>query len=306
MLLGMGGLPFRLIQGSGALLLGLLAACGGRSTTLGPDADGTRAGSNQPTSGSTGSPSTGAGATGAKGSVEPTGSGAGGNGGTPAGGGAAAAAATGGTAAGGVSGAAAAPGTASGGAPQGGASGIPPSAHESCNQYCRLTAAGACNDSGLTINQCLQSCVSELGAESPQCQSKAFSLLDCMAAVYQSSSNCEQVNELTNQRCAGSFDAYESCRNSPLEPPPAPPPAPVCSSSGSSSTGSCTLKVQCTNRASYSVACYQTSPEQSTCTCNADFADGAGSGASFGLNEDATFACYDSLAACGFPDLGLK
>jgi hypothetical protein len=80
----------------------------------------------------------------------------------------------------------------------------------------------------------------------------------------------------------------------------------TCSSSGSSDNGTCNLDVKCTGGAYYTVFCDQTSSAQSTCTCSASFPDGSGTGASFSLNENATFACYDSLSTCGFPEIGAK
>jgi hypothetical protein len=66
------------------------------------------------------------------------------------------------------------------------------------------------------------------------------------------------------------------------------------------------LNLKCTNGAYYTVSCTQTSANQSSCTCNASLPDGAATGAGFGLNENASFACYDSLATCGFPQIDLK
>jgi len=62
--------------------------------------------------------------------------------------------------------------------------------------------------------------------------------------------------------------------------------------------------VKCDNGAYYSVSCYAASPDQSSCTCSAMSANGAGSGAGFSLNEGVNVACYDSFAVCGFPQGG--
>ena len=123
----MGGLPFRVLEGFGVFSLAVLAACGGRSSTLEDDAL-TAAEANQPSGGSSGAASNGAGGTAAHGNVGNSGPATGGKGGSPTAGAAGAAASSGtpsgGASYGGVAGVGTGGATPSGGASSGGAAGI--------------------------------------------------------------------------------------------------------------------------------------------------------------------------------------
>ncbi|MEI9940686.1 MAG: hypothetical protein WDO69_26020 [Pseudomonadota bacterium] len=297
----MGGLPFRLLKGSGALLVAVLAGCGGRSSTL--DSDDVNVEPSQPDGGSTGNAAPGAGGGAGHGPAPvPT---PGDKGGSPSGGATSV----------GSAGSAPAGGASSAGAASGGASAVDPATYSSCNNYCSAVTQSPCPN-GLAPDQCTSSCLSDLGAQSLECQKTGQVLIDCLITVFKNSDGCAQVEDLTAAKCSGLLTSYQSCSRPIPDPMPAPLPTPVpipgplpaqtCSSSGSSGNGTCNLDVKCDSGAYYSVYCSQTSPAQSSCTCSASFADGSGSGSVFGLNENATFACYDSLATCGFPQTGLK
>ena len=147
--------------------------------------------------------------------------------------------------------------------------------------------------------------MSEVGAQSPSCQKNAEGLLNCITKAYQNSTSCGEFDQLAGAKCSALSDKYQRCVGIGT-PPVLTPPEPACSSSGSSSNGTCSLTVKCTNGAFYDVACSQTSPASSDCTCTANLPTGAATQAGFGLNESTTFACYDSLVTCGFPQIGAK
>lgn len=300
-----------------------LAGCGGRSSTLSPEG---AIGADQPSGGSTAGPpsaggsgaqtsgGSGAPANGGKAGAPSGGSSSGGSpsggsssgGGSPSGG--VAGVGVGGTATGGV-------GTA-GSAGAGGSSGLDPAVAASCINYCNASTRPPC-PSGLSVPECAAACSSELSQQNFRCQKVGGGLLECLTAVYNNSKSCTDVDQWAFAKCSTLFARYQDCLGPDVNPPPPPPPPPplppppppvplTCSTSGSSSNGKCTLDVKCTGGAYYNVSCYQTSPDQSSCSCSASLPDGSGSGASFGLNENATFACYDSLAACGFPQVGAQ
>jgi len=290
--------------------LALLSGCGARSSTLDPEAYTVEP--NLPASGSTGSPASGAGGAGSKGSgAAPSGTGTGGKAGGPATGtGAAGGSPAGGTPAGGASmggtgGSSTGGAAGAGGATQAGAAGVDPYVYSRCTNYCSATTQGRCPTS-VSLGECLGSCVTEVSSRSPECQKNAASLLDCLTAAYQNSNSCSQFDELAYAKCSGWAASYQGCADYPAPTPvPDPSPAPTCSSSGNSSNGSCSLDVKCDNGAYYSVRCYEGSPAQSNCSCKASLPGGPGVGVvGFNLNESVTFACYDSLATCGFPQIG--
>jgi hypothetical protein len=321
-MVSMGGLSLRVLKGSSALLL-VVAGCGGRSSTL--ETDGTTGDGNQPSDGS-GATNPGAGATGPgkDGSPAP---GAGGQAGSPTagppsvgtgarGGIAAGSTGVGGTSPGGTAGVgtagspaggAAVGGSAgigtAGGSATGGAVGVAPSTYVSCANYCSTSTQGVCPNA-ISVDACTQSCLSEVGAQSPSCQKNAEGLLDCLTTAYQYSMSCSQFDELALTKCSALSATYQSCASAVLEPPPVASPG--CSSSGSSSKNVCDLSVKCDSGAYYTVQCRQTNTGDSNCTCQAAVPGQPGVGAGFTLNESVTFACYDSLAACGFPQLGAK
>ena len=306
----MGGLRLGSLEVFAALLLSGLAGCGGRSTfdsdALATDPDQPVAGSTtkprpKPGDGGSGNASSGGGQSGAptggKASVPAGGSPAGGT----AGNGAAGDSST--PSSGGASGSPMGGSPGAAGAASGGAGGLDPLVSITCADYCNTSTHGPCPN-GFPSSECVRSCVSELALQSLQCQKTGATLLSCLTTVYKNSSSCNEVEQLSRANCSPLFESYHTC-TAPVPVPAPQPPLPVtCSSSGSSSNGKCSLDVKCNSGAFYSVACYQTSTEQSSCTCNASFPDGSGSGSSFGLNENATFACYDSLATCGFPQIG--
>ncbi len=306
----MGGLRLGLLKGSWALALAVLAGCGGRSSTLDPDAVAIEA--NQPTGGSTGDGDTSASGTAANGNVGATGSATSATGGKPgsSGSGTAGSSAGGGTAGSAPAGGAPSAGSpSSGGAAQGGAVGIGAATYNSCNNYCSSTVQGRC-PSNFSTDECISSCVSELSGQTPQCRRTAGSLLDCLTTAYQNSESCSQFDELSGAKCSGFSAAYQRCVGTgpytTPAPTPEPSPAQVCSSSGNSSDLTCDLSVKCNTGTYYLVSCYQTSSLQSSCTCSSGSPNGPSTGAGFSLNESVTFACYDSLAACGFPQIGAK
>jgi hypothetical protein len=318
----MRGLPFRLLEGSGALCLAMLAGCGGRSATLDTDAFSVEA--NQPSaSGSNGKGTGSASATGA-GSAPNSGSsgipsagGSGtpssGSGGTSSGSGAAPGSSAGSSPNPGTwtgrAGSSSAGGAPSGGPAGGSASGGAPTVFlNSCADYCSTTMQGVC-PSQIPLDECQSSCASELSNQSLQCQRTASALLDCLTTVYRNSSNCADVAQLSVAKCAELEASYVRCSGPATNPVPTPapqPPIPVCSSSGNSGNGACSLDVKCTNGTYYSVACRQTSPTQSSCSCSSSSSSGSASSVGLSLNESITFACYDSLAVCGFPQIGAK
>ena len=297
-----------MLKGSGALLFAVLAGCGGRSSTLEPDA--ITGDANQPSGGSTSSD--GAASSGAKTGVGATGSATGGKAGSAAGSPPTSTPGTGGAAGGSASGGSPAGGAASAGAagstPSGGASGISSSLATACKNYCLGTTQGACPQDLGPFDECMASCSNEVSGQSPSCQKTAEELLGCLLKAYQNSSTCNEYEYLSTVKCAELGKAYALCNGSSAPPPPVPTPMPAqsCSSSGSSGNGSCFVSVKCDTGAYYSVSCTQSGPAQSNCTCNASLPNGSGSGASFGLNESTTFACYDSLATCGFPQIDPK
>ncbi|HYQ41417.1 MAG TPA: hypothetical protein VER11_05610 [Polyangiaceae bacterium] len=295
----MGGLRFSWLQGFGFSFFALLAACGGRSSTLDPD--GVYLEPSRPSGGSTSQPAGGSGAKAGVGAGGATSTGGKSGVPTPAGG----SSASGGTAGAGVgtsTGSAGASGTASGGS-----AGLDPTTFAYCTAFCNVSTQGAC-PSGTTSAECSAQCASELAGESPECRQIASSFLACLTTAYEKSRNCTEVDQSSVGACSKWAEAYSSCLAPAPVPTPAPDPMPqpTCSSSGSSSNGKCNLDVKCATGAYYSVSCYQTGSAQSNCTCNASLPNGSGTGANFALNETTTFACYDSLAACGFPQIGAK
>jgi len=297
----MGGLRLRVLEGFGTLVLAVLAGCGGRSSVLEPDSASIAA--NQPAGGSTATPPPNAsvGATGNASSSGGKGLPTGGNSGVPAGGRSSSGSAGSAAAGGSISGAGGAAGSASGGS-----AGLDSAAFSKCDDYCTASAQPRPCPSGFSPLECTSSCTSELSAYGPECQGLGIALLDCLTTVYKHSSSCSEVDRLSLAKCSALFTSYQACVAPTPHPVPTPDPPPLltCSSSGSSSNGKCSLDVKCTSGAYYSVSCYQTGADQSTCTCNASFPDGSASGGNFGLNENASFACYDSLATCGFPQVG--
>jgi len=308
----MGGLPLRLLRGSGALFLAVLGACGGRTSALEPDAYG-----NQPTDGATNDAGTGAGgskggSTAAGGSTAKGGSTAAGGtaaasgsaatGGTTPVAGAAGKAGSGGTGAGvgtGGSAQAGAPSAGSAGSASGGATSVDPFG---CTNYCSLFTQGPC-PSGNSNDECTSSCVSELRSQTAQCQATASSLLSCLIAVYQNSNSCNQVDTLSLAKCSTLAQAYQGCIIVPPPPPdPPPPPPPLgCATASSNSGRMCSIDMKCRNGTYYSVYCYEFDKYQSTCTCQVNYPDGSASGSSIGLSEGSQFACQDALSSCGFP-----
>jgi hypothetical protein len=287
----MGGFRFGLLEGFGAFLLAALAACGGRSSTLEPDSVNIDA--NQPIAGSTAKPGPSA-TVGGAGSV----SASGGKSGVPTGGS---------SSSGGTGGSGATAGVWMSGAASGGSAGVDTQLFVSCADYCTASSQRRPCASGISGPECMASCTSEVSAYGPECQRLGSALLDCLTKVYKNSSSCSEVDELSIAKCSALFTSYQGCvapTADPLPTPDPPPPPLTCSSSSSSSNGKCAVDVKCTSGAYYSVSCYETSPDQSSCTCNASFPNGSASGGSFGLNVSATSACYASLATCGFPQIG--
>ena len=197
-------------------------------------------------------------------------------------------------------------GSATGGAAQGGGTALDPYARSVCNDYCKATSQIPCPGTSFPFLQCTSACINEV-IHSPQCQKPAEILLSCLTTVYQNSKTCSQADELSAAKCSALSAAYQDCvsANPDPVPPPVPPPPSLCSSYGSSSSsGNCDLGVKCDNGAYYKVSCAQSSSVASSCTCFSGSADGTSTGSSFNLNESVAFACYDSLAVCGFPQFG--
>jgi len=277
------------------------------------DPDAVSIGANQPgagaTSGSSGAGSKGGGATGNAdpcGDCSIPGSGAAPNGGTA---GASASGGTGASSGSAGAGSAGAP-IPAGGAAQGGSAGTDPAVVASCTNYCSSSTQAAC-PSGVSARECSQSCLAELGGLAQGCQQIGRSLLDCLTTVYQNSMTCNDVAQLSVAKCASQLNRYESCVDTNGAPIPTPlptptPPAPNCASSGSSSNDQCSLQVKCDTGGYYTVSCHQTGPERSSCSCMASLPNGNVTGGGIDLAEGATFACYDTLAACGFPQIGAK
>ena len=206
-------------------------------------------------------------------------------------------------------GGAAGTGTAWGGASTGGAAtNIDPSPPGNCKTYCSVTTEGACPTFD-SFSDCFSTCVQELNGQSLACQTNAAALLGCYTTAYQNGSNCAEIDQLFGTKCSGLALRYRSCFDQDVPPVPVPvpaPPAPTCSAYGSSGGGACSLGVKCDSGAYYSVSCYAVGPAQSSCTCSSMSPDGSGSGGTFTLNENVDLACYDSAAACGFPQSNLK
>jgi len=194
-------------------------------------------------------------------------------------------------------------GSSTGGAAQGGGTALDPYARSVCNDYCKATSQIPCPGTSFPFLQCTSACINEV-IHSPQCEKPAEILLSCLTTVYQNSKTCSQADDLSAAKCSALSAAYQDCvsANPDPVPPPVPPPASACSSYGSSSSsGNCDLGVKCDNGAYYKVSCAQSSSVASSCTCFSSSADGTSTGSSFNLNEGVAFACYDSLAVCGFP-----
>src|SRR4051812_26522927 len=194
----MGGLPIRLLQGSGSLLLVLLAGCGGRSSTLADDQT-TTLEPNQPSGGS-GSSGSDAGTAGKGGAAN------GGKGGTSG-----VAGAAGGTG-----------GSPSGGAATGGSPGTLPLPATTCTNYCSAITQGAC-PSTAPPDECIGSCTNVLNGQSSQCQSAGTVLIECMRSAYQQSNSCAEVNQLTSTKCAELSQQYQRCIGT-AAPDPGPMP----------------------------------------------------------------------------------
>ena len=342
----MGGSLLRLLKGSGALWVILLAACGGRSSML--DTDNVTFSANQPSgggssgrgtstggkSGSVGGGNAGSSTSGATGGAATGTAGVGTSGGNSSSGGSMGGAAQGGTSGGSSTGGAAqagssggstggaaqagSSGSSTGGAAQAGSSGssmggaaggtaLDPYARSVCNDYCKATSQIPCPGTSFPFLQCNSACINEV-IHSPQCQKPAEVLLSCLTTVYQNSKTCAQAEDLSAAKCSALSAAYQDCvgANPDPIPPPVPPPASLCSSYGSSGNGNCAVGVMCDNGANYKVSCAQSSSAASSCTCFSSSADGASTGSSFSLNESVALACYDGLAVCGFPQFGIQ
>ena len=141
---------------------------------------------------------------------------------------------TGGSAQGGT------PSAGSAGSASGGATSVDPFG---CTNYCSLFTQGPC-PSGLSNDECMSSCVSELRSQTAQCQATASSLLSCLTTVYKNSKSCNQVDALSFAKCSTLAQAYQGCVNvppPPPDPPPAPPPPPLgCATASSNSGRMCT------------------------------------------------------------------
>ena len=317
----MGGLRFGLL-GFGASLV-VLGGCGGRTSTLDPD-DTVSVQPNRPGDGSKGGasnagpkPNAGTGAvTGTPGGTGvPLPGGTAGTSSSVGGMTGVGASSSGGAAATGAGGAwpgTGASGNAGGALSAGGSvsvGGIDSTAFTNCIDYCTTSAPPQPCTSGLSVADCASSCTLELGRLDLACQRVASNLLQCLTTVYKNSKDCGDVQALSASKCSTLFASYESCSSQFPEPPPTPTPTPIpagCSGSGSSGGGTCSTYVKCENGASYSAVCAQTSPSRASCTCYRTFADGSSAGSSFELNQSEYFACQDTMALCGFPQLGLK
>src|SRR6478735_1744218 len=190
----MGGLRFSWLQGFGFSFFALLAACGGRSSTLDPD--GVYLEPSRPSGGSTSQPAGGSGAKAGVGAGGATSTGGKSGVPTPAGG----SSASGGTAGAGVgtsTGSAGASGTASGGS-----AGLDPTTFAYCTAFCNVSTQGAC-PSGTTSAECSAQCASELAGESPECRQIASSFLACLTTAYEKSRNCTEVDQSSVDACSG-------------------------------------------------------------------------------------------------------
>jgi hypothetical protein len=291
----MGGMRLGLLGGFGASLVVVLGGCGGRTSTLDPDAT-VMVDANGPSGGTSAIPGIGVGAK----------AGTGATGGTTSSGKAMPTPGTAGVPAGGTSGVGASGGSA-GMAPSSGAStgtgasaGIDPWALSNCIDYCNTSAPAQPCTSGLSSAKCAASCMTELASVDLACQKVAGSLLQCLTIVYENSRNCGDVQQFSAAKCSNLFSSYEQCAGNLPVPPPPPPPT-TCSGTGSNGGGKCSMEMTCQNGARYRASCYEAGPNQTNCFCEATLADGSATAKGFGLNENAFDACQDTFAMCGFP-----
>jgi hypothetical protein len=322
----MSRLPSVLLRGSTALLLAVLAGCGGRTTfepaDFGPaapsPADSTSSGGSGAVTSSGGSMAV----TSSGGSVAVTSSGGDGffsmgkpatsTGGSASGGarsfgagGTAVIAGWGGVAGYGIAGwgGVAGYGTDVGMSfvPWGGTGSLDPEVlTDNCDGFCKADITSACPTMS-SFAECKKQCISELASRSPQCQFVGIDLLGCLYGVYQNNDCSNNFDQLARARCAGDQDAYQRCIATSTAP------GPTCGTSGHfDDNGNCTLLAKCGDGAHYNVSCSLTSSFKSDCSCSAVFADGTSTTVGFTLVERSTAACENTLAACGFPGLGLK
>jgi len=274
-LLDMVGSSLRVIRASSVLSLAVLVACGGRTTGLQPgDAD------LYPSVPSDG---------GSSGSAGKAGSGSGGKAGGPSIGTAGSAAGGGGS-------------VPSGGASQGGSGGAIDLVGQACDDYCRFAGPEACGLTGVSYSACFAECAQFLYPSGPSCQKAASQFFSCVDQSYQQTHLC-----LGFTACAALTDAYSAaCTDTDVLPDPGPTPVPTtCSTTSSSSSSNCSLDMKCNDGTHYNVNCNQSGPNVSACSCKSTNGNSGGGGV-FSLNESVSFACFDGLSVCGFPQPGFK
>lgn len=255
----------------GLASLVLLAACGGRTSTLMDE--------NDPSLGSS-VPNGNAG--GAAGSPAPT----------PPGPGPGVVTGTGGS-----SSVPAGPGTGTAGSPAtGGAtgSGGSPAILPACTDFCDRVKKSPCSgELGDAAGSCTADCTGSLGVD--VCAPLAKAAIDCYLPIFSASAgHCSSIGDQAQRKCGRQVQAYIDCASANQ---PQPPPAPSCSGSGSASTTSCNLTQTCSDGSFSTVSCRQTGADQAECTC----ISATGLNAQFTLNEKASYACNDAAISCGAP-----
>jgi hypothetical protein len=276
-----------------ALILGLLAGCGGRTGTL----DGQDIGTNSslPSDEDTGGGGKSGGSSSSTGATSSTGASTSSGGKNSTGGGGQAA--TGNTSSG-TAGAAQAGFPSAGGAPsQGGASAggaAGSSVDSSCGSYCKYLASGPCPSQLTSYQECSDSCQQALEGNGALCEQAGLRMVDCLTRVLSDPKvDCAAVLTTAPLVCQKELLAYQSCSEG-AGPGPVPPPD-SCAGGGSASPTQCTQNVQCSGGTFYSALC-NSMGNISYCTCSTN-----GGNAKLTLNESSQYACTDALAACGAP-----
>jgi hypothetical protein len=187
----------------------------------------------------------------------------------------------------------------SGGVSQGGsaAAGGGSTVQAACSALC-LDPSSACPGQFGQPADCLSECVVALSVRGGACEGLGARVSFCLRrAAAQFSGDCATGAVRAIGMCAGPISDYNACAAGGGSPAPAP----ACTGNGSAAPGKCFQTETCSDGTSFSVTCYEQSPNQSNCTCSSGSIS-----SNVTLNESAIYACNDAQVACATNGFGLK